>query len=327
MDMKKINIGLIGIGGIGKTHLNNCMKIEDIKVVSVADTSKRALSNAKNIGIKNLHSNYEEMLKLDEIDGVIISLPNFLHKKAVNASAEANKHILVEKPLARNHNEGKEMINSVKKSGVKLMIGYPLRYSKNNFEFKENIEMGLYGDIQGTHGVYVGPGPYRHRNEEGHPVRVPEWWFNKELTGGGVVRDLGSHLINLMRWMLGDISKVNGFLGYRYNLENEDHASVSLLFNNRITGTLNLGWFSQKEIIKIDVYGTVENDFLENKSPGRIKSGLKRLFYGASSFDQPYMNEISHFANCIYEDLIPNTTGEDALKDIEIIDMIYKNSV
>jgi predicted dehydrogenase len=129
--LNKLNIGIIGLGNQGKLHLKNCSFINELNVVGVADTSKRALKLAEMNGVKNVHLDYKDLLKNKEIDSVIISLPNFLHLEATTYAAEAGKNILLEKPLARNVSEGKEIISRVQKNGVKLMLGYPMRFIKN----------------------------------------------------------------------------------------------------------------------------------------------------------------------------------------------------
>ncbi|MCD6431686.1 Gfo/Idh/MocA family oxidoreductase, partial [Candidatus Bathyarchaeota archaeon] len=125
MRTKKINLGLIGLGFIGKVHLKNCMKLKSARVVAVADVSKRALRFAQRMGVKKLFTDYHELLKQPDIDAVLISLPTFLHAPCAISAAEEGKHIFLEKPLARNTKEGKEIIAAARKHDVKLMIGYP----------------------------------------------------------------------------------------------------------------------------------------------------------------------------------------------------------
>jgi len=77
--MEKINLGVIGLGFIGKVHLRNCLNLKSVRVVATADTSKKALNYAKAFGVKKLFTDYRELLKLKDLDAVIISLPTHLH--------------------------------------------------------------------------------------------------------------------------------------------------------------------------------------------------------------------------------------------------------
>ena len=108
--MKQLNLGLIGLGYVGKTHLRHGTKLTGARVVAVSDVSKNALSKAKKMGIRNTYLDYQQLLKNPDIDAVIISLPTHLHKSCTLHAAEAGKDIFLEKPLARNPKEGKEIL-------------------------------------------------------------------------------------------------------------------------------------------------------------------------------------------------------------------------
>ena len=121
--MQKLNIGIIGLGYIGKTHIYNCMRLENANLVAVADISKNALTKAKRIGVPNTYNDYQELLNNPQIDAVIIALPTHLHAKCAIGAAEAHKHILLEKPISRNTVEATEILSKVRSNGVKIMIG------------------------------------------------------------------------------------------------------------------------------------------------------------------------------------------------------------
>ena len=93
---RRINLGLIGLGFIGKVHLKNCLKLDSAKVVAVADLSKKALIFAQQQGVKRLFSDYNELLKQSDIDAVLIALPTHLHAPCAISAAEEGKHIFVE---------------------------------------------------------------------------------------------------------------------------------------------------------------------------------------------------------------------------------------
>ena len=124
--MKEVNLGIIGLGYKGKTHLQNALQLEGTRVIGVADTSEQALSYAKKIGVRNVYKNYEDLVKNNQLDAVVISLPNFLHLESAIKAAEAGKDILMEKPLARNVKEGEKILSSVENNGVRLMITLPV---------------------------------------------------------------------------------------------------------------------------------------------------------------------------------------------------------
>jgi predicted dehydrogenase len=325
--MTKTNLGLIGVGYIGKIHLMNCLRLQNAQLTAVADTSKKALSAVKRLGITNTYRDYHELLNNPSIDAVIIALPTYLHAECAKAAAEKHKHILLEKPLARNTREGKDILSITSKYNVKLMIGYDLRFSAASQNIRTKIEKGELGKAQIAYATNISSGPFLHRAEADAPIPVPEWWWNKELTGGGALIDLGSHMINLVRWCFGEITDAKSYLGYRYNLEQEDHAVCTLKFNEGQIAIITVGWFSQQNQTKLEVYGTAGHAIASYNPPNKIKTAIQLMLKKTPSFHRPYLIEIQHFLDSIQKDQQPQPSGEDGFKDLEVIEKAYKNTI
>ncbi|MCK4478508.1 Gfo/Idh/MocA family oxidoreductase [Candidatus Bathyarchaeota archaeon] len=325
--MGRTKLGLIGLGYVGRIHLQNCLKLKSAELSAVSDLSKKALSSAKKLGAKNTFQDYQQLLKDDDVDAVIIALPTHLHLDCVRKATEAGKHILVEKPLARNVAEGKEMVSSARKNGVKLMVGYHLRFCSSFQALKEKMQTGILGEVQIAYATNVGPGPFMHRADGYSPRPVPSWWFRKELTGGGALMDSGSHMVNLLRWYFGEVSNIKCYLGYRLNMNAEDHAVCLVRFATGKTVILNIGWFSQKSQTKVEIYGTVKHDYAEHAPPSKAITILQLLTRRTPSFYLPYLSELGYFAHCVRHDLQPAPSGDDALKDLETISLAYENGV
>lgn len=325
--MEKVRLGLIGLGYIGKIHLRNCFNLQFAKLVSVSDVSKKALNFAKKMGVRKIFSDYQQLLNDSSLDAVIISLPTYLHASCSKEAAEAGKHIFVEKPLARNVAEGKDILSAAKKNGIKLMVGYPFRFSSSFQILKEKIQSGELGEVQVAYATNIGSGPFLHRVESDAPQPVPSWWFKKELTGGGALMDVGCHMINLVRWYLGKVSDVQSYMGYRFNMELEDHATCLIKFLSGQIAIVNAGWFSQETQIKVELLGTVEHAYAFHNSPNKIKTAIQLILGKTPNFYIPYLNELSHFVRCIKNDLQPSPSGEDGLHDLKIISLAYKNQI
>lgn len=325
--MNKVRLGLIGLGFIGKVHLRNCLKLNSAKLVAASDISKKALNIAKKMGVKKTYSKYQQLLNDNSIDAVIIALPTHLHAPCAKESAEVGKHILLEKPLARNVAEGEEIVSAAIKNNTKLMVGYPFRFASLFQALKEKIESGELGEVQIANAIDIGTGPFLHRAESDIPRPVPEWWLKKELTGGGALLDLGCHMINLLRWYFGEVSDVKTYLGYRFNLDFEDHAICLLKFQTGQIATVNVGWFSQNAQIRVDLYGTVGHAYASHKPPSKAKTAIQLMMGRIPDFYKPFLGELSHFVQCVRQDLPPSPSGEDALKDLETIYLAYKNQI
>jgi predicted dehydrogenase len=294
--------------------------------MAVADISKKALKLAQKMGVKQTFTDYHQLLKQPAIDGAIISLPTHLHAPCAISAAEEEKNIFLEKPLARNPDEGKKILSAARKNNVKLMVGYHSRFNSSYLDLKKKMESGVLGDIQTAHAVNIAAGPFFHRGIN-IPRPVPEWWFKKELTGGGALMDLGSHMINLTRWYFGEVDNVKAYLGYRFNFGFEDHAVCIINFKSGTTAIINVGWFSQIARVGIELFGTVAHASAYRSSSSRVITAIQLLLGRTPKFFLPYLKEVTHFVHCIKEDSQPSSSGEDALKDLETITQAYKNRI
>ncbi len=325
--MKSVKLGIIGLGYIGQIHLRHSQKLANAQVVAAADVSPKALEQAKTYGVKKTYNDYADLLKDPEVDAVLISLPTHLHLKCTQAAAEAHKDIFLEKPIATNVVEAKEILSYAQNNQVKLMMGYPLRFNKAFEKVKEDLANGLIGDVENAHATYISSGPFFHRAEGYSPVPVPEWWFNTQSTGGGVLVDLGCHVINLLRWFLGEITDIKATFGYRYNMTFEDSAMCLAKFDSGTTGLINVGWFSQEYLLRIDLLGSVKNVSATHMPPSQIDTAYQMLTKGISTFFEPHLAELQHFVDCINCDKIPISSGLDGLNDLEAISKAYKNTI
>jgi predicted dehydrogenase len=326
--LKQVNVGLIGLGYKGLAHLRNLLRLKEAKVLGVADVSEKALKSAKKLGVKNVFVDYKNLLKNEQLDAVIISLPNFLHLEGVINAAEAGKHILLEKPLARNLEEGKKIVSAIRKNNVSFMIGYDLRFHPVLREIYEKIADGFFGEVQIAEATNISGGPFASRSDKAGPVSVPPWWFDKKLAGGGALLDLGSHMIDLLSWYFGEVETVDSYLGYMFNMELEDVATCILKFKNGPIATVKVGWFSKDFMQSIQVCGAAKN-LSVSISPSRpseiVWKDVKRKI-GRNTSDTNYL-ELEYFVNCLQKNEQPHPSGEESLQCIEVISRAYNKAL
>jgi predicted dehydrogenase len=325
--LKKINLGIIGLGSQGKVSLDNSLRLKGARIVAAADVSKKALRYAKKRGVKNVYDSYEELLKSDEIDAVVVSLPNFLHLDGAEKAAEAGKDILLEKPLARTVEEGERILSAVRKNGVKLMMGYDLRFDPILMKIHDGILDGLFGSIKIADATNVSGGPFSPRNDSVGPVQVPSWWLDKELSGGGALLDLGSHMIDLLIWYFGEVVCVESFLEHMFRLDLEDAATCVLTFKDGPVATVKVGWFSTRFLQSLQVCGTAENMLVQiaPQSPSKIvRMGIARKF-GFINNDPNFL-KLAHFVSCLQKDEQPQPSGEEGARSLRVISSAYKNA-
>jgi len=328
--MKKISLGLIGLGHMGKLHLYNSLRIRNAKLVAVADASKNALNLVRNVGVNKVYRDYNLLLESPEIDAVIITLPTFLHYECVKKAAAEGKDIFLEKPLAIKIAEGEEMLACAKHNDIKMMVGYHLRFVAAFQKLKNDIESGSIGDVQVAIATFVGPGPFYHRRRKGEPAPVPNWYFDKNLFGGAML-DTGSHIVDLLRWYFGDVSGAKTYVGHRFHMDFEDHVASILRFKNGTIAMVNVGWFSEEMQVKIELYGTVAHrctSYSPSASIEFLKDTIMRKIHRKPILPiayEPYFKELQYFVNCVSTNTSPQPSGEEALRDMKTVFRIHKS--
>jgi myo-inositol 2-dehydrogenase/D-chiro-inositol 1-dehydrogenase len=342
-----LNVAVIGLGRMGKLHMNNCFYIDGIRVVAAADQSKNSLARAKSIGIPRLYTSYADLLddRTLNLDAAIICLPNFLHVDSISHALEVGLNVFVEKPMANSSEECRKIVSLVKKSGRKLMIGHSSRFVDAVEKMKVSADRGHIGSLEALTMEEVINGPFEHRSV---PTPVPEWWFDPSKVGGGALMDLGYHLIDLFRFFTTKNCKVLfSCINHKFNLPVEDGAIVILQSDDSMTkGIVNVGWY-QKSIFpqfnfRLIIHGSagyMSSDKLvpKNMYIYAIKEGTKNLFRKAirkkirplsyTYFATAYYKELEHFFDCVIRDQDPSVSSEDGLRTIETIEEAYKISI
>jgi myo-inositol 2-dehydrogenase/D-chiro-inositol 1-dehydrogenase len=337
-----LRIGVIGLGKMGIRHLANASSFSNVEIVGAADLSKESLRQAKLLGAKNLYSDYKELLKTD-LDAVIISLPNFMHRESVELALEEGINVFVEKPLARTTEECKKILRAVEKSGRHLMIGHSMRFSTEVEEMKKIVDSGSIGQLEVLTLENIASGPFSHGAV---PKPVPEWWFDAEKVGGGALIDLGYHLIDLYRFFAGDCYLLSSNLGHKYNLPLEDWAIVTVKSNDSpARGIVHVGWYQQVVFPKNNIRAIIHGDYTyissEQFVPSNIyayavKEGMQNVFRKVSGrkikplfyspFSDGFVKELSHFFDCLEKDMQPSVSAIDGLKTVEVIENAYKQA-
>lgn len=333
-----INLGIAGLGKMGKLHFQNSIRNKKIKLVAIADLKKSNLKIADNTKI-NKYTDYKTMIESEKLDAIIISLPNFLKKEGIFYSSENNLSILVDKPLCRNLSEAKEIIKTVRKKHTQLTVGVNYRYFKNVKKVRKIIENGNIGDVVIANSELIMDGPFSHPIV---PAPVADWWFNKELSGGGVLMDLGYHLIDLLTWNLGKMEVEYSKFMYRYNLPVEDAATLVLKTKSGIRCTVNVGWFSKMIFpnfnFRMNFHGTVGYTSTDHFAPrnmyvNAMKAGMKNFVRKISARSPEYLSYTYYYASFyeILDEFISSLLSdkenpiplEEQLHVLKILDAAY----
>jgi len=341
-----LKIGMFGLGVNGALHFSNMLHMDDVEVVAVADASKTALKRAKNAGIKHQYKDYNDLLKdRKDLDAIIISLPNFLHHDSIMKSLEAGLNVFVEKPMATKVWQCKEIVNLVEKTGLLLMVGHAMRYYDAIEKMKKITDAGRVGKLEFFTAESIMNGPLSHGVV---PSPVPDWWFDPDRVGGGVLLDLGYHLIDLHRYFMGESKLIFQNFDHKYNLKVEDTATLILSSKNgkAANGFINVGWYQKAIFPEYDyrciVHGdsghTSTDDYLpKNMYYHAVKEGTKNFIRKISFqkirplsytyFYESFYKELSAFFQSIKNDVETEVTAYDGLKTMEIIEEAYMRMV
>jgi len=191
----RVKIGIIGVGQIGKSHVNTYQKIKDAEIVAIADVDEaEARRVADSIGVKTVFRNFRDLLKMKEIVAVDVCLHNNFHAPVSIAAMEAGKHVYCEKPLAGSYVDALSMLAARKRTGRKLMMQVATVFAKSTKAAKKLIDKGALGKI-----YYAKSSYYRRR---GRPYVDGYGTFNfvrKEIAAGGALYDMGIyHIVQIL---------------------------------------------------------------------------------------------------------------------------------
>ena len=209
--MKKLNVGLIGAGFMGKAHSLAYVAMPMFfwpapaipvrkTIVDVSDSI--AAEAAQRFGFEKSTSDWRSVVEDPEIDIIDIATPNHLHAEIAIAAAAAGKHIISEKPLARNGDEAKTMYDAVKNAGIVHMVAFNYRRTPAVALAKKYIVEGAIGDILNFRGTYL-------QDWSADPDGPLSWRFQKSIAGSGSLGDIGTHVVDMARFLCGEIMQVN----------------------------------------------------------------------------------------------------------------------
>ncbi|OUS78619.1 oxidoreductase [Paenibacillus sp. MY03] len=343
--MGKIGIGVIGAGSISNMHLSSYTANTHAEVIAVCDVNReRAEQVAAQYQIKNVYTDYRELLADPEVDGVSICTWNDTHAEFAIAALEAGKHVLSEKPLCQTVEQAKQIEESVRKSGKIFQMGFVRRFDNNALIAKKIVDNGDLGNV-----YYAKASCLRRLGNPGG------WFADKQRSGGGPLIDIGVHILDLSWYLMGrpKVKSVSGSvhydLGNRANVQGlefykaadydassntvEDLATAFIRFENGAILVLDASFtlhakndetylklFGDKGGMEVDpalLVVSEKYDTIFNLQPQ-----LKTLHLDVYS---AFQNEIDHYIDCIRTGNTPLSTVEDGVEVMKMLCAIYES--
>jgi len=340
--MKKLNVGILGYGFVQSTFHMPCYKeIEEVNVVAIGGRREEAAKKfAETWGVKKIYSGEDFIEKLcadSNIEVVDIGLPNFLHKKAAIVATENGKSAICEKPLARNVNEAKDMLNAVEKMGTIHCYAENQVFIPQVTKAKELIENGVIGKI------------FWIRSREAHSGPHSDWFWNPESAGGGVLMDMGCHSVEVARYLIGKNPKEafawGATLVHANKTKAEDNSIALIRYEENGLSQSENSWAALGGLdIRIEVYGSEGTMFMDLTRETGIRvftvAPEERISYIVEKADVKrgwmypvwreheiygYLFELKHFVSCILRGEKPIETFRDGYIVHYMLDSCYKS--
>jgi inositol 2-dehydrogenase len=318
--MRKLGVGVLGVGEMGKRHAENIRRlVPEANLVAVADVAaERARQVAGELEIERSFSSLEAMLECKDLDAVLIATPDKFHARAIETVARAKKDILCEKPLAVNLAEAHAALETVAKSGVRLQIGFMRRYDHAYASAMKRIEAGEIG----TPVIFKSVG----RDKDAPPLAAYQSNVNGMLFYNNTIHDF-----DLARWLMRDeITEVHSYTTVAIRPEIAQYGDV-------VASVVNLryqqGAIGNVESYVQAVYGyDVRTEIVGSKGSILVGSleqmpatfltangGVQTLAdHFLTRFADAYLAEVRNFVQDILNDRPPRVSGEDGLKALAI---------
>lgn len=329
--MKKIRLGMIGCGGMARTHAQGIAKCTDaVEITAICDViEERAQYAADGLDIKPyVTTDYRTMV--DYVDAVLVILPHDLHFECGMFFADHGKHILMEKPLCNTEEECLTLIEKCEEQNVVLMCAYPVRYYPGILKLKEMLDSGKYGKIMQM-SIWT---------EQLTQVDYNSW-IGTARVGGGQLFSHGCHYIDVMLWFLGE-PVMGAHVGTRVGtpwMMKEGTSAVVMKFENGALGYHGATWGAHGSRQQVDFQVMTEKGLVEydraNKEI-RVYTGMDKhepgvvfapqdieVVWREEETSKNTQFELLHFVDCIQTGKKPITDGRSALQSLRVIWKLY----
>ncbi len=334
---RPLKTAVVGLGA-GRHHARVLKLIRQTRLVALVDPNEDRLRKVgAELAVKRLYTGLDQLLDDGAADAVVIAVPNDLHAPLTLQALRAGLHVMVEKPMAMNAREAWRMTAEARKRGLKLMIHFNQRFDVHSQQCRRIVERGDIG------------APCYARTGWRRAFGIPGGWFSrKERSGGGPLIDLGVHMLDVTRFIMGNpaatavSAHICSVLGRELcrlqgrHFDVEDFATAMIRFENGVAMDLEVSWAmntADPESRWIEVYGTegsvVFRTGFQYETPylavvrtrnGKMKQ-VNRL-PAAPDAKWPHI----HFARAILEDKPLPVTPEEGAEIMEILDAVYRSA-
>lgn len=326
-----LKAGIIGFGKMGLMHSAILNSIQNVEVFCVAEPEKLLQNFCKKyVPEIEIYNNYEDLIVNSKPDFIYITTPVKSHTEICNFCIEKNINFFVEKPLGRNTSECAPLLTKLKEKKLINMVGFVMRFMDITKKAKELIDNESIGKIEKIEASAFQTLSFN---------KSSGWRFDKNTSGGGVLIDLGIHLIDLLHWFFGDIKSIESTESKINQFGIEDDIYSQFTFENGLNCSLNASWLKknyrlpeyQIKVVGKDGEMIINSDYLKIKKDNNNseKYWYKQSFNTSVIFDvagPEFTREDEYFIDCIKNKKQTKLDIKTACKNQIVVDSIYKSS-
>ena len=311
--------GVLGAGSVAQRRaMPAIQKAKEAELHALLSRdAARAQRLATEHGARTSYTTVKELLSDEALDAIYISTPVYLHCEQVIEAAERGFHVLCDKPMAMNTEECQRMIDACQANGVHLQICFLFRFHSCFQEIKNWVAEGRLGQIVQGRAPFLKP----------FPIPPGAWRGNPDQGGGGSLMDLGSHGIDLLRYIVGEVIEVSAFCSRAvHGYDVEETGMIMMRFENGAQGVVDTSFAAAGCDFIIEIYGTDGWVWVYNDDGWKINlsvNGESQII--DSQFEDLYQLQFEHFARCVTEGEQPIATGVDGLRTNEILAAAYES--
>lgn len=321
MNMKTtdVRVAVIGAGRCAQDHLQAFQKLDHVRIAAVADVHEPQARSVATQFNCTPYTDYRALLDTERPDAITICTPPVTHAEIALDALARDVHVLCEKPLTIQLADAKRLLDAVQGRDVLLMMASKFRFVDDIVKAKGIIDSGILGRVVLFENVFCSRVDMRER-----------WNARKEIAGGGVLFDNGTHSVDIARFLLGPIATVQAQHGIRVQpIEVEDTCRLYFQSVSGVMGSIDLSWSIHKENDSyINIYGTEGTLSIGwRESKYRQHEKLNWVVFGQGyNKQQTFQNQMRHFVRCVQGLDRPIITPLDGLESVRVIEAAYRSS-
>lgn len=307
---------VIGAGTMGRMHSRAYRAMKNVRLAGIIDIRRDAAEKlAQELDSQAFASLEEAMEKLDHVDVIDVCVPTPFHKEYVIQAAKLGKDTICEKPLARNLEDAREIIDTCRDHKVRLFVAHVIRFFPEYGKAKMILDQGQIGEV-GVARTYRGGSFPRGWND----------WYADFQMSGGLVLDAMIHDVDFLQWCFGDVKRVFAKGLHGRELARLDYALVTLRFQSGVIAHLEGTWSHSGFAMKFELAGTQGIIDYDSSKSNPLVAGYRQNADGKPGVavpesplkDNPYYLELEHFLHCRETGAEPAVTAEDAYRALEV---------